>query len=39
MTMRIPANIAAVMVLFSRGGAHFDSIATNAGNATPYSHI
>jgi len=33
----IPANIAAVMVLFSRGGAHLDNMATNAGNATPYS--
>ena len=29
--------MAAVIVLFSRGGAHFDNIATNAGNATPYT--
>jgi len=27
------------MVLFSRGGAHFDSMTTNAGKATPYSHV
>jgi len=29
--------MAAVMVLFSLGGAHFPSMATNAGNATPYT--
>jgi len=30
--------MAAVMVLFSRGGAHLDNIATNAGNATPWTN-
>jgi len=35
-TVNAPANMAAVMVLFSLGGAHFPNIATNAGNATPY---
>jgi len=34
----LPPNMAAVMVLFSRGGAHLDSIATNAGNAMPCTH-